>query len=63
MTMKYLTSIIFFALLGCRSVKPIHKKNVENAITKNALQLLEDKRFHSVSTAVLKVEKTVKLST
>ena len=61
MTMKYLTSIIFFALLGCRSVKPIHKKNVENAITKNALQLLEDKRFHSVSTAVLKDgESTIK---
>ena len=52
--MKYVTLILFFALLGCKSVLPINKKIVENAITKNALQLLEDKRFHSVSIAVLK---------
>lgn len=59
--MKYLIAIIFFALLGCKSVQPIHKKIVENAITKNALQLLEDKRFHSVSIAVLKDgESTIK---
>ncbi|PRB06240.1 serine hydrolase [Chryseobacterium sp. MYb7] len=52
--MKYVTLIIFFALLGCKSVHPTHQQNVENAITKNALKLLEDKRFHSVSIAVLK---------
>lgn len=52
--MKYLTVILFFALLGCKSVQQINRQNVENAITKNAFQLLEDKRFHSVSIAVLK---------
>lgn len=52
--MKYITLILFFALLGCKSVQQIDKQRVENAITKNALQLLEDKRFHSVSIAVLK---------
>lgn len=52
--MKYVTPILFFALLGCKSIHPIHTQNVEHAITKNALQLLEDKRFHSVSIAVLK---------
>ena len=54
LTMKYVNLILFFALLGCKSVQPIHTQNVEHAITKNALQLLEDKRFHSVSIAVLK---------
>ena len=38
--MKYVTLILFFALLGCKSVHPINKQNVENAITKNALKLL-----------------------
>ncbi|NIF06772.1 beta-lactamase family protein [Chryseobacterium sp. Tr-659] len=52
--MKYLTSILFIALLGCKNVPQISKQNVETAITKNALKLLEDKRFHSVSIAVLK---------
>lgn len=52
--MKYVTLILLFALLGCKSVHPTHTQNVEHAITKNALQLLEDKRFHSVSIAVLK---------
>jgi len=52
--MKYVTLILFFALLGCKSVHPIYQQNVEDAITKNALQLLEDKRFHSVSIAVYK---------
>lgn len=52
--MKYVTLILFFALLGCKSAHPTHEKKIENAITKNALQLLEDKRFHSVSIAVLK---------
>lgn len=59
--MKYLTIILFFALLGCKSVQEINKQNIENVITKNALQLLEDKRFHSVSIAVLKDgESTIK---
>lgn len=53
-TMKYATLILFFALFGCKSVQQINTQNVEHAITKNALQLLEDKRFHSVSIAVLK---------
>ncbi|CAH0192473.1 serine hydrolase domain-containing protein [Chryseobacterium sp. Bi04] len=52
--MKYATLILFFAVLGCKSVQPTHTQNIENAIIKNALQLLEDKRFHSVSIAVLK---------
>ncbi|MEJ5102739.1 serine hydrolase domain-containing protein [Chryseobacterium sp. MYb328] len=52
--MKYVTLILFFALLGCKNAHPIHQQKIENAITKNALQLLEDKRFHSVSIAVLK---------
>lgn len=54
LTMKYVPLILFFALLGCKSVQPINTQNVEYAITKNALQLLEDKRFHSVSIAVFK---------
>lgn len=54
MTIKYLISILFFVLLGCKSIQQINKQNIENAITQNALQLLEDKRFHSVSIAVLK---------
>ncbi|MEJ5052043.1 serine hydrolase domain-containing protein [Chryseobacterium culicis] len=59
--MKYLTVILFFALLGCKSVQQVNKQNIENAITKNAVQLLEDKRFHSVSIAVLKDgESTIK---
>lgn len=52
--MKYLITILFFALLGCKSAQQINKQNVENAITKNALQLLEDKRFHSVSISLYK---------
>jgi len=61
MTMKYLTTILFFALVGCKSAQQINKQNVENAITKNALELLEDKRFHSVSVAVFKDgESTIK---
>ncbi|TDX86934.1 serine hydrolase domain-containing protein [Epilithonimonas xixisoli] len=52
--MKYLAIILLFVLVGCKSVQKINKQTVENAITKNALQLLEDKRFHSVSIAVLK---------
>ncbi|SIS60391.1 CubicO group peptidase, beta-lactamase class C family [Chryseobacterium ureilyticum] len=52
--MKYVTLILSFALLSCKSIHPIHQQTIENAITKNALQLLEDKRFHSVSIAVLK---------
>ncbi|WP_185287946.1 serine hydrolase [Chryseobacterium lactis] len=52
--MKYVTLILFFSLLGCKSAYPTHQQKIENAITKNALQLLEDKRFHSVSVAVLK---------
>ena len=52
--MQYLTSILFFALLGCKSVQPTNKQNIENAITKNVFELLEDKRFHSVSVAVYK---------
>lgn len=52
--MKYLTAILFIALLGCKSIPQNHQQDVENAITKNALQLLEDKRFHSVSVVVLK---------
>ncbi len=52
--MKYSAIILFFVLVGCKSVQKINKQNVENAISKNALQLLEDKRFHSVSVAVLK---------
>lgn len=59
--MKYLITILFFALFGCKSAQQINKQNVENAITKNALQLLEDKRFHSVSVAVYKNgESTIK---
>src|SRR6218665_1258905 len=54
MTMKYLTFILFLALLGCKSHEQISKQKIENAITKNALQLLEDKRFHSVSVAIYK---------
>ncbi len=52
--MKYLAIILFFALISCKSTHQINQQKVENAITKNALQLLEDKRFHSVSIAVLK---------
>nr|WP_315035097.1 serine hydrolase domain-containing protein [uncultured Chryseobacterium sp.] len=52
--MKYVIPVLFFALLGCKNAHPISQQNVENAITKNALQLLKDKRFHSVSIAVLK---------
>lgn len=52
--MKYVTLVLFSVLIGCKSVQPINTPNVENVITKNALQLLEDKRFHSVSIAVLK---------
>lgn len=52
--MKYLAIILFFVLVGCKSVQKINKQKIENAISKNAFQLLEDKRFHSVSVAVLK---------
>ncbi|MCK8142568.1 beta-lactamase family protein, partial [Flavobacterium sp. I-SCBP12n] len=59
--MKYLITILFFVLLGCKSAQQINKQNVENAITKNAFQLLNDKRFHSVSVAVYKDgESTIK---
>lgn len=54
MTLKYLIIILFFTLIGCKSVYQGNQQKVENAITKNALLLLEDKRFHSVSIAVLK---------
>jgi len=54
MTIKYLIAILFFTLIGCKSIYQTSQQKVENAITKNALQLLEDKRFHSVSVAVLK---------
>ncbi|KFF08872.1 serine hydrolase domain-containing protein [Flavobacterium hydatis] len=61
MTIKHLTAFLFFALLGCKSNQEINKQNIENAITKNALQLLEDKRFHSVSITVFKDgESTIK---
>lgn len=52
--MKYLTTILFFTLFACKSVHQTNKQSVENAITNNAVQLLEDKRFHSVSVAVYK---------
>jgi len=52
--MKYLAIILLFVLVGCKSVQKINQQTVENAISKNVLQLLEDKRFHSVSVAVLK---------
>jgi len=52
--MKYLAIILLFVLVGCKSVQKINQQKIENAITKNVLQLLEDKRFHSVSVAVLK---------
>ncbi|RED22502.1 CubicO group peptidase (beta-lactamase class C family) [Flavobacterium cutihirudinis] len=52
--MKYLTIILFFTLFACKSVHQTNKQSVENAITNNAVQLLEDKRFHSVSVAVYK---------
>ncbi|WP_306350643.1 serine hydrolase domain-containing protein [Flavobacterium sp. '19STA2R22 D10 B1'] len=61
MTIKYLMIFLIFALFGCKSNSLINKQNVENAITKNALELLEDKRFHSVSVAVFKDgESTIK---
>jgi len=62
MTIKHLTAFLVFALLGCKSNQQINKQNVENAITKNVSQLLEDdKRFHSVSIAVFKDgESTIK---
>lgn len=52
--MKYSAFILFFVLFGCKSAQQINQQKVEHAIRKNALQLLEDKRFHSVSIAVLK---------
>lgn len=52
--MKYLTTILFFTLFACKSVHQTNKQSVENAITNNVVQLLEDKRFHSVSVAVYK---------
>lgn len=59
--MKYLSVILFFVLVGCKSVQQINQQKVENAITKNVFQLLKDKRFHSVSIAVLKDgESTIK---
>ncbi|MCC9044053.1 beta-lactamase family protein [Myroides sp. M-43] len=45
---------MIFALVSFKSNAQVNKQNIENAITKNALLLLEDKRFHSVSVAVLK---------
>jgi len=59
--MKYLAITLLFVLVGCKSVQKINQQMVENAISKNVLQLLEDKRFHSVSIAVLKDgESTIK---
>lgn len=58
MAIKYAAFILFFVLLGCKSVHSVNKQDIENAMTKNALQLLEDKRFHSVSIAVLKDAKS-----
>nr|WP_314543679.1 serine hydrolase domain-containing protein [uncultured Empedobacter sp.] len=57
--MKYLVPILIFTLFGCKSVHQISQQKIEKAITKNALQLLEDKRFHSVSIAVLKDGKSI----
>ncbi|PIF29653.1 CubicO group peptidase (beta-lactamase class C family) [Flavobacterium sp. 9] len=54
MTIKYVIPFLIFALIGCKSKQQNNKQNIENTITKNALQLLEDKRFHSVSVAVFK---------
>lgn len=59
MTIKYLSAFLFLALFGCKSVHQTNKQKIENAITKNALQLLEDKRLHSVSVAVLKDGKSI----
>ncbi|WP_233431399.1 serine hydrolase domain-containing protein [Flavobacterium tructae] len=61
MTLKHLMPFLIFALIGCKSKQQNDKQNIENAITKNAHQLLEDKRFHSVSIAVFKDgESTIK---
>lgn len=61
MTTKYLATFLVFAFFGCKSTHQINKQNAENEITKNVFQLLEDKRFHSVSVAVFKDgESTIK---
>lgn len=54
MGIKHLSFILFALLLGCKGAQKIERPNIESAISKNALQLLEDKRFHSVSIAVYK---------
>lgn len=54
MTVRCLAAFLIFALVSFKSNAQVNKQNIENAITKNALLLLEDKRFHSVSIAVLK---------
>ena len=54
MTIKYLAAFLIFTLVGCKSKQQSNTQNIENAITKNAHQLLEDKRFHSVSISVFK---------
>lgn len=54
MLLKHLMPFLIFALIGCKSKQQNDKQNIENAITKNAYRLLEDKRFHSVSIAVFK---------
>ncbi|MEK6507812.1 serine hydrolase domain-containing protein [Myroides sp. C4067] len=54
MKIKHLTLIFIIALCSCKSVQQINQQNVDDAISKNAVQLLNDKRFHSVSIAVLK---------
>lgn len=54
MGIKYLYFVLFIFLLGCKGVQGIGVHNVEGAISKNARQLLADKRFHSVSIAVYK---------
>ncbi|WP_333662450.1 hypothetical protein [Chishuiella changwenlii] len=54
MKILHLTILLFFALTSCIYSQQVNKQNIDNAITKNATKLLEDKRFHSVSIAVLK---------
>ena len=61
MTIKYLIAILFFTLIGCKSIYQTSQQKVENAITKNALQLLEQKIFNFVSVDVIKyVQSTIK---
>ena len=53
-TIKHLALLLIITLSSCKSTQQINKQNIDDVITKNAVQLLEDKRFHSVSIAVLK---------